>query len=150
MKVILHKEVPNLGTIGDIVKVKDGYARNFLIPKGFAALATDKNLKQLEHQKLLVSHKEKKFMEESKRLVEKIERVSCTIARRVGEESKLFGSVTSADISASLASEGVEVDKRTIELDEPIKQLGVFTVPVKVHREIKANLKVWVVKEEEA
>jgi large subunit ribosomal protein L9 len=147
MKVILTEDVAHRGAAGDMLKVKDGYARNFLIPNGMAIVATTENVKQLEHQKRQVQAKLNKLKKESEGVARKIESISCTIARAAGEEDKLFGSVTSADIYASLKNEGIEVDKKKILLDEPIKSLGIFTVPIKIHSEITANLKVWVVKE---
>jgi large subunit ribosomal protein L9 len=147
MKVILTEDVAHRGAAGDMLKVKDGYARNFLIPNGMAIVATTENVKQLEHQKRQIQAKLNKLKKESEGVAKKIEGISCTIVRAAGEEDKLFGSVTSADIYASLKNEGIEVDKKKILLDEPIKNLGIFTVPIKIHSEVTANLKVWVVKE---
>ncbi len=112
-----------------------------------AIIATTENVKQLEHQKRQIQAKLNKLKKESEGVAQKIEGISCTIARAAGEEDKLFGSVTSADIYTSLKNEGIEVDKKKILLDEPIKSLGIFTVPIKIHSEVTANLKVWVVKE---
>jgi large subunit ribosomal protein L9 len=147
MNVILTENVAHRGTAGDMLKVKDGYARNYLIPKGMAIVATTKNIKQLEHQKRQVQAKLNKLKKESEGIAKKIEGISCTIARAAGEEDKLFGSVTSADICTSLKNEGIDVDKKKILLDEPIKSLGIFTVPIKIQTDVTANLKVWVVKE---
>lgn len=147
MKVILTEDVAHLGSAGDLVKVKDGFARNFLVPNSRAIVATTQNIKQLEHQKRQVQAKLNKLMKDSEGLGRKIEAMSCTISRAAGEEDKLFGSVTSADIYNSLKNEGIEVDKKKILLDEPIKSLGIFTVPIKIHPQVTANLKVWVVKE---
>jgi large subunit ribosomal protein L9 len=147
MKVILTEDVAHRGAAGDMLKVKDGYARNFLIPNGMAIVATTENVKQLEHQKRQIQAKLNKLKKESEGVAKKIEGISCTIVRAAGEEDKLFGSVTSADIYASLKNEGIAVDKKKILLDEPIKNLGIFTVPIKIHSEVTANLKVWVVKE---
>jgi large subunit ribosomal protein L9 len=147
MNVILTEDVAHLGSAGDMLKVKDGYARNYLIPKCLAIVATTENVKQLEHQKRQIQSKLNKLKKDSEGIAKKIEGVSCTIARAAGEEDKLFGSVTSADIYASLKNEGIDVDKKKILLDEPIKSLGIFTVPIKIHSEVTANLKVWVVKE---
>jgi large subunit ribosomal protein L9 len=147
MNVILTEDVAHLGSAGDMLKVKDGYARNYLIPKCLAIVATTENVKQLEHQKRQVQSKLNKLKKDSEGIAKKIEGVSCTIARAAGEEDKLFGSVTSADIYTSLKNEGIDVDKKKILLDEPIKSLGIFTVPIKIHSEVTANLKVWVVKE---
>jgi large subunit ribosomal protein L9 len=147
MKVILTEDVPHLGSAGDLITVKNGYARNFLIPNAKALMATIQNVKSLEHQKRQVQEKLNKIKRVAENLAKKIEAVSCTITKAVGEEDKIFGSVTSADIQTSLNNEGLEIDKKTILLAEPIKSLGIFTVPVKIHPEVTANLKVWVVKE---
>jgi len=147
MKVILTEDVTTIGSAGDIITVKDGYARNYLIPNGKALRTTTQNIKTLEHQKRFVQAKLNKIKKEAESLVEKIEAISCTVTKAAGEEDKLFGSVTSADIQKSLKNEGIEIDKRKIVLDEPIKILGIFTVPIKIHPNVTANLKVWVVKE---
>jgi large subunit ribosomal protein L9 len=147
MKVILTEDLAHRGSAGDLLKVKDGYARNYLIPNGIALVATTENVRQLEHQKRQIQAKLNKLKKESEGVAQRIESISCTIARAAGEEDKLFGSVTSADICASLKNEGIDVDKKKILLDEPIKSLGIFTVPIKIHSDVTANLKVWVVKE---
>ncbi len=147
MKVILTEEVENIGQPGDLLKVKDGYARNYLLPNNKAVQATIQNMKQLEHQKRLIGEKLNKIKSEAEKLSKKIERLSCTITKPAGEEDKLFGSVTSADICESLKNEGIEIDKKKILLEEPIKNLGIFNIMVKLHPEITAKLKVWVVKE---
>ena len=147
MNIILTEDVAHRGSAGDMLKVKDGYARNYLIPKGMAILATTENVKHLEHQKRQIQSKLNKLKKASESVAQQIESISCTIARAAGEEDKLFGSVTSADIYASLKNEGIDVDKKKILLDEPIKSLGIFTVPIKIHSDVTANLKVWVVKE---
>ena len=147
MNIILTEDVAHRGSAGDMLKVKDGYARNYLIPKGMAILATTENVKHLEHQKRQIQSKLNKLKKASESVAQQIESISCTIARAAGEEDKLFGSVTSADIYTSLKNEGIDVDKKKILLDEPIKSLGIFTVPIKIHSDVIANLKVWVVKE---
>ncbi len=147
MKVILTEDVAHLGSAGDLLKVKDGYARNYLIPKTLAVIATTENVKHLEHQKRQIQAKLNKMKKDSESLAQRIENISCTITCAAGEEDKLFGSVTTADIYASLKNEGIEVDKKKILLDEPLKSLGIFSVPIKIHSEVTANLKVWVVKE---
>ena len=147
MNIILTEDVESLGSAGDLVKVKDGFARNYLIPGGKAMVATTQNVKLLEHQKQLVQARLNKLKREAELLARKIEEVSCTVAKQVGEEDKIFGAVTAADIQGSLAHEGIEIDRRKIQLDEPLKSLGIFTVPVKLHQEVTAQLKVWVVKE---
>ena len=147
MKVILQQEVPNVGKTGDVLDVSDGFGRNYLIPQGKALLASTKNVKELEHKKRLVGQKLKLEKEEALSLASKIEGLSCTITRKVGEQEKLFGSVTSNDIQDLLAKEGFKIEKSAINLAEPIKSLGVFTVPIKLHQEVIANLKIWVVEE---
>jgi len=147
MKVILTEEVESVGQPGDLLTVKDGYARNYLIPNNKAVQATTQNMRQFDHQKRLIEEKLNKIKHEAEKLSKKIGQVSCTITKPAGEEDKLFGSVTSSDICESLNNEGLEIDKRKIVLDEPLKQLGIFNIPVKLHPEITATLKVWVVKE---
>ncbi len=147
MDIILTEDITHLGNAGDLIKVKDGYARNFLIPNGKAIMATTQNIKKLDHQKRQVQEKLNKVKKEAEKLAARVESVSCTVTKPVGEEDKLFGSVTSADIYNSLKNEGIEIDKKKIILDEPLKSLGIFTVPVKIHPEVTADLKVWVVKE---
>lgn len=147
MKVILKENVENLGQIGDLIQVKAGFARNFLIPKGKAIEATVRNVKVLEHQKKLVQDRVYKTIKSSEALAQRLESISVTLAQKVGENDRLFGSVTAMHISDALKEEGLEIDKRKIVLEEPIKQLGVYTVPVKLHPEVSANLKVWVVEE---
>jgi len=147
MEIILRQDFEQLGKTGDVVKVKPGYARNYLIPKGIAYLATEANKRRLENdlkQQTWRQAKDKKMAEE---LAKKLESVSCTITVQVGEEDKLFGSVTSQNIADALKAQGYEVDKRKIQLDEPIKSLGIYSVPVKLHSEVEATVKVWVVKE---
>lgn len=147
MKVILQQEIPNVGKIGDVLDVSDGFGRNFLIPQGKALLASTKNVKELEHKKRLVAQKLKQGKEGAASLAVKIEGLTCTLKRKVGEEEKLFGSVTAKDIQELLAAEGFKIEKGSILLGEPIKALGVFTVPIRLHPEVTANLKVWVVEE---
>jgi len=148
MEVLLKKEVKNLGKQGDIVKVKNGFGRNYLFPKGLAAPATAKNLKVLEQEKLTESKRLEKVKKSAEEVAERLKKISCTIVRHAGEEDKLFGSVTSMDIGDSLRNEGFEIDKKDVLLDEPIKKLGVYQIPVKVHPEITVEVKVWVVKDE--
>jgi len=148
MKVILLQNVERLGKIGDIVNVKEGFARNFLIPQKKAAIATEGNVKLQEALNKKKEAEEKKRLDASKVLAEKIGALSLTISAEAGEEEKLFGSVSNDMISKALADEGIKIDKKEIVLDEPIKKLGVFQVIVKVHPEVKATLRVWVVKKE--
>ncbi|MFH1624983.1 MAG: 50S ribosomal protein L9 [Pseudomonadota bacterium] len=146
MKVILLEEIPSIGKMGDVIRVADGYGRNYLIPQKKAVEATARNLKEWERRKDLVKDKLGRAKKDAERFAKKIEGLSCTIAKQAGEEGKLFGSVTSMDIEESLREKGVEIDRKKIILEELIKQLGVYTVPIKLHPEVVANLKVWVVK----
>ena len=147
MKVILTQAIDRLGKAGDIVNVKDGYARNYLFPKNAAKEATPGNMKILDSLKKKQALEDAKRLNEGKALAEKIAALSITISARAGEEEKLFGTVTTEMISAALGNEKITVDKKDIVLDEPIKKLGVYQVGVKVHPEVKASLRVWVVKE---
>jgi ribosomal protein L9 len=147
MKVILTQTIDRLGKIGDIVNVKDGYARNYLFPKNAAKEATAGNMKTLDSLKKKQVLEDAKKLGEAKALSEKIAALSITISAKAGEEDKLFGTVTTEMISAALGSEKIVIDKKDIVLDEPIKKLGVYQVGVKVHPEVKASLRVWIVKE---
>ena len=146
MKVILIEDVKKLGSMGDIVQVKDGYARNFLFPKNLAKLATDSNLsiiEEIKKKKIQALLKEKK---EAELLKEKISLVSCTISIEAGEDDKLFGSVTSQDVAEAFEQEGFSIDKKKIILEEAIKKLGVYHISIKLHPEVTAEAKIWVVK----
>lgn len=145
MKVILKEEVKTLGAMGEIVTVADGYARNFLIPKGFAVDASTKNVRALEHEKNLIEARAKKLKKTAQSLAEKIGSMSITIEAKVGEEEKLFGSVTNMDISEALKAQGVDIDRKKIIIDEPIKRLGEYTVDIKLHADETAKLAVNVV-----
>jgi large subunit ribosomal protein L9 len=147
MQVILIEDVPALGKAGDTVKVSDGYGRNYLIPRKKAVFATEKSLKVLEHQKRQVQQRMGKVKKDAERLADQIRTLSCTFAKPVGESGKLFGSVTSMEIESFLKENGIDVDRKKILLEEPIKNLGMFTVPIKLNPEVTANLKVWVVQE---
>ena len=146
MQVILQEDIDKLGSAGEIVVVKPGYARNYLLPKKKAVLADTKNIKQLDHQKRVVATKQLKVIRAAEEIAEKLKDVSITIAREVGEEEKIFGSVTTKDIHDALRNEGHIIDRHAIKLDEPIKQLGIFDVSVKLHTEVTGVVKVWVVK----
>lgn len=147
MKIILRNDYESLGKAGEIVTVKDGFARNFLIPKGVAVLATKSNIKRLEDELRLSVRQQEKDLHEAEALVKELEKLSVTATVAVGEEDRVFGSVTTQDIADLLKEKGFEVDKRKITLDEPIKALGVYTVPIKLHSEVEAKVRVWVVKE---
>lgn len=146
MQVILQENVPQLGKAGDVVTVKEGYGRNFLLPSGKAVMADPKNLRMLDHQKRVVAAKEMKRKSEAEDIARKLGELSVTISREVGEAEKLFGAVTTKDIAESLRREGYAIDRHDIKLDEPIKQLGIFDVGVKLHAEVTGTVKVWVVK----
>lgn len=147
MKVILKEDVSNLGVAGTVVNVADGYARNFLIPRKVAIPATSHTIKAFEHERRSMEAKRAKRRKEADTLKAKLERVSCSIAKKVGEQDKLFGSVTTQDIEKAFAAEGFQIDKKDILLAEPIKALGVYTVPIRVYEDVLANTKVWVVRE---
>jgi large subunit ribosomal protein L9 len=148
MQVILREDIDKLGKIGDLVKVADGYARNYLVPKKKAIEATPKNLHAMEHAKKMVSDRKRKLKKEATAEADKMKGISVVIKAKAGEEGKLFGSVTSMDIAEAMKAQGITVDKRKIVLDEPIKRLGDFTVAVKLHTDIAADVKVSVVAEE--
>lgn len=150
VKVILREDMANLGDSGAIVSVKPGYARNYLLPRGLAYEATSANIRQLEDEKRRAETRAKRDYLEARRRASQLEEVSLTFHAKAGEESKLFGSVTSADIADRLNSGELdfEVDRRQVDLDEPIKALGVYTVAVKLHADVRPEVKVWVIKDE--
>lgn len=148
MKVILRENVESLGKTGDIVKVSDGYARNYLLPRNMCVVADDTSVKAIEHHKRSLARKSERETKDAKELAKKLEQFSVTLARKVGENEKLFGSVTNADIAEALVKGGFQVERRQISLADPIKQLGVFTVPVKLATDVAAQVKVWVVVQE--
>ncbi len=148
MKVILKENIDTLGTIGDIVKVAPGYARNYLIPKGLAIEATLKNAKALDHVKRQMEYRKNKLLEQMKALAARIEAINLTLVHQAGEEGKLFGSVTNMELAEQLNAQGIEIDRKKIMLAEPIKHLGEFTATIKLHPEVTANLKVNIVKAE--
>ncbi|MCK5552668.1 MAG: 50S ribosomal protein L9, partial [Deltaproteobacteria bacterium] len=141
------EDIPSLGKVGDLVKVSDGYGRNYLIPNKLAIKATAKSRKRLEHEKRLAQDKIDKVKRDVEKLAKRIEEFSCTISKPVGESGKLFGSVTSKEIEQHLNESGFQIERKNIELEEPIRNLGVYTVPIRIHPEVTANLKLWVVKE---
>ena len=147
MEIILKKDAPSLGKMGNVVRVTDGYARNYLIPQGIGLEATPKNLKLLEKEIKIWQKKAEKLKEEAAQLAAEIEKLSLSFARKTGEEDKIFGSVTSLDIEEKMKENGIQIDRKKIHVEEPIKTLGVFTVPIKLHQEVTANLKISVVKE---
>lgn len=147
MEVILRQAVENLGKPGDVVKVSNGYARNFLLPRGVAYEATPGNLKKIAQEKERLEAAENERRSAAQQLAEKLEQVSLTFSARVGEEGKLFGSVTGADIAHQLEAQGFAIEKRQIDLHDPIRTLGVFRVPVRLHADVKPEVKVWVIKQ---
>jgi large subunit ribosomal protein L9 len=149
MEVILREDVPHLGTIGDIVKVRPGYARNYLLPRGLATLADKRNTRALEHEQRLVEERRRRALSAAEAMAKKIAAARVVITARAGEEGKLFGSVTNIDIERALAEQGLTVERRRIRLDEPIKTLGDHTVPVTLTTGVPCELTVTVAKLEE-
>ena len=147
MEVILRQAVDNLGQPGDIVAVSPGYARNYLLPRGIAFAATEGNKRRIALEKARLEAAEAERRGAAEDVAKKLEEVSVTFAARVGEEGKLFGSVTVADIAEQLAAQGYAVERRQIDLPEPIKALGVYRVPVRLHADVKPEIKVWVIKQ---
>ena len=147
MEIILRQSVDNLGHPGDVVTVKNGYARNFLLPRGFAYEATPGNLKRIAVERTRLEAAETERRSGAEGLAKRLEEVQLTFSARVGEEGKLFGSVTSADIAEQLASQGFHIERRMIDLHEPIKALGVYRVPIKLHADVKPEIRVWVIKQ---
>ncbi len=150
MEVILREHVDNLGRRGDLVKVADGYARNYLLPRKLALLATDGNKKVIEREKVKFDAKEAEEQKVAQAVADRLAAVEIEITRKVGETDALFGSVTNADVADALAAKGFDIDRRKIQLHEPIKKLGDYTVPVKLHRDVTVPLKVKVAAEGES
>lgn len=149
MKIILKDDIEQLGKCGEVVSVKDGFARNYLIPRNMAIPATDGNLRSIGVVNTQKRLRDNKRLRDAEKLRNALEKVSCTAEVQVGEEDRVFGSVTAAQIAELLEQQGFVVDRRDIQLDEPIKALGVYTVGVKLERDVIAKLKVWVVKKTE-
>ncbi|HMN08247.1 MAG TPA: 50S ribosomal protein L9 [Gemmatimonadaceae bacterium] len=147
MEVILRQAVENLGNPGDLVKVSSGFARNYLLPRGVAVAATEGNKKRIAQEKARLEAAEAARRQTAAEYAATLEQVSLTFSARVGEEGKLFGSVTAADIATQLEAQGHRVEKRQIDLHEPIKALGVYRVPIKLHADVKPEIKVWVIKQ---
>ena len=147
MEVILRQAIDTVGKPGDVVDVSPGYARNYLIPRGLAYLATAGNRKRIAQEKARLEAAENERIGAAQGLAAKLEAVSLTFSARVGEEEKLFGSVTAADIAHQLHEQGFEIEKRQIDLHEPIKALGVYKVPIRLHAEVKPEIRVWVIKQ---
>lgn len=147
MKIILRKNFDQLGKIGDLVEVKEGFARNFLVPRGIAYVAQKGNIKALEEEKKQMSKKHEKEVKAAEVLANELEKVSVTIPVKVGEEDKIFGSVTTQMIADALKEKGYDLDKRKIEILEPIKALGIYSINIKLHHSVEAVVKTWVVRE---
>ena len=146
MKIILRKNVSGLGKEDDLVDVAVGYARNFLIPKGLALAANRGNIRLIEEEKKKEVKRIEKEKEGLENLAKKVETISCTISSKAGDDGKLYGSVTSLDVSEALKKEGIDIDKKKIMLEEPIKSLGIYHVEIKLHPDINSKVKVWVIK----
>ena len=146
MEVILRQAVENLGKPGEVVKVSNGYARNYLLPHGVAFEATPGNLKRIQQERDRLEVAESERRGTAQELATKMEQVQLTFSARVGDEGKLFGSVTSADIAQQLELQGFHVEKRQIDLHEPIKALGVYRIPIRLHADVKPEIRVWVIK----
>lgn len=149
MEVILQEDVPNLGQIGDIVRVKDGYARNFLLPRGLAVVADRRNVRVLEHQQRVANIKLQRQRKAGEALAQQLSQVTVSVTARAGEEGKLFGSVTNMDIERLLTERGFTVERRKILLDDPIKAIGTYTVPIQVARDLQTAITVTVEPETE-
>lgn len=146
MNVILKKDIEGIGKAGTVVKVKDGYARNFLFPRSLALESTQTNLKHLEQEQKARSLQTEKLKKSALEIKARIEKLSLTLPVLVQEKEKLYGSITAVEIAKALQDEGIEVDKNMIVLEEPLKALGIFEVPVKLHSEVTATIKLWIVK----
>ena len=147
MKIILKEDIKNLGKMGQIVDVADGYARNYLVPKGLAVEASTKNIRSLEHEKKIIQEKARKRKDSAQDLASRITALTLTIKAKAGEEEKLFGSVTTMDIAEALLAQGVEIEKKKIVLEEPIKRLGSYSVQIKLHPDVSVPLTIEVIQE---
>lgn len=147
MEVILKEDIANVGKIGDVVRVRDGYARNYLLPRGLVLVANKKNLKAFEHQKKIVADQKQKIQRQNQALADQLAGVALVIGMKVGEEGRLFGSVTNMQIEKALKAKGINVDRRKIHLTEPIKMVGDYEVPIRLSADVTVALKVSVVPE---
>lgn len=147
MEIILQEDVPNLGRIGDVVKVRAGFGRNYLLPRGMAVLADRRNLRVLEHQKRIVAAKKERVQKTAQSLADKVNALKLVIPARAGEEDRLFGSVTNQDIEKALQAQGVTIDRRKIILPEPLKQLGTYTVPIHLSSDVHTSVSVQIERE---
>ena len=149
MEVVLKEDIENLGHMGDVVKVKDGYARNYLLPRGLVVLADKKSLKALEHEQRMIAQRRERLTKEAHGISQKLAQVSLEFSAKVGEEGRLFGSVTSMDIEKALKDKGYDVERRRIVLEAPIKAVGDYEVPIRLRPEVMPSIKVRVVSEDE-
>ena len=147
MEIILRQAIDDLGKPGDVVSVRAGYARNFLLPRGLAYEATPGNLKRIAQERSRLEAAENERRDAASNVAATLEQVSLTFSARVGEEGKLFGSVTAADIALQLEAQGIKIERRLIDLHEPIKALGVYKVPIRLHADVKPEIRVWVIKQ---
>ena len=150
MELLLKQNIEHLGRIGDVVKVKSGYARNYLLPRGLAVAVTKTNLAEIERARALALVEEQKRVAGMKELAQKLGEASVTIEGRANAEGHLFGSVTAAQIAASLREKGIAVDDKAVKLDQPLKEIGVYDVPIHLHATVEATVKVWVVQQKPA
>ena len=146
MELILCQDVEKIGKVGDVIKVKDGFARNFLIPRKLAYMATPTNVKKIEQQKIKKAKEDEKIQREAEALAEKLSKVSCTITVEVNDLERLYGSVSEMDIAKTLEDEGFSIDKKFIKLDNPIDQLGIYEVNIELHPKVAAKVRLWVAK----
>jgi large subunit ribosomal protein L9 len=147
MQVVLKEDIPNLGKMGDVIRVRNGYARNYLLPRGLVLAASSKNLKALEHEKRIIAGRRDRVVKEAQGLCDKIAALSLVISARTGEEGKLFGSVTNIQIEKALAKNGFQIERRKIDLPQPIKAVGEYEVPIRLASDVIANVKVSVIPE---
>jgi len=147
MKIILKEDIKKIGKMGQIVDVANGYARNYLVPKGLAVEASTKNLRSLEHERKIIQEKAKKLKDSAQDIASRISSMTLTIKAKAGEEEKLFGSVTTMDIAEALLNEGLEIDKKKISLEEPIKRLGSYSVQIKLHSDVSVPLNIQIIQE---
>ncbi|OGW54297.1 MAG: 50S ribosomal protein L9 [Nitrospirae bacterium RBG_13_43_8] len=147
MKIILKEDIKKIGKMGQIVDVANGYARNYLVPKGLALEASTKNIRSLEHEKNIIQEKAKKLKDSAQDIGSRISSMTLTIKAKAGEEEKLFGSVTTMDIAEALLNEGIEIDKKKISLEEPIKRLGSYSVQIKLHSDVSVPLNIQIIQE---
>ncbi len=148
MQIILREDVKHLGRVGEVVTVKGGFGRNYLIPRGLAVIATPRSVRRLDHEKRVIEQREQKLRRNGEVLKGQLEKLSLSISKQVGEEEKLFGSVTNREVAEVLKEKGFEIKRKAIRFDEPIKTLGVHQVKVRVARDLDVELKVWVVADE--